>query len=59
MINDILDFSKIEAGRLEIVTSEFNLHLAVEDVMELMSQKTAQKGLEIACHIDPTAIMGP
>ena len=53
VINDILDFSKIEAGRLEIVTSDFDLHVTVEDVIEVLAQKAAKKGLELACHIHP------
>jgi ammonium transporter, Amt family len=51
VINDILDFSKIEAGKLEIVPEDFNLHNAVEDIMEILAHKAAQKGLEMACHI--------
>ncbi len=54
VINDILDFSKIEAGKLDIVNTEFNLHAAVEDVIEMMSQRTAMKGLELGYHIHPT-----
>lgn len=54
VINDILDFSKIEAGKLEIVFSEFNLHDAVEEVMQVLSQKAVSKGLEIACVVEPT-----
>ncbi len=53
VINDILDFSKMEAGKLEIVPTDFNLHLAVEDVMEVLAQIATKKGLEIACHVDP------
>lgn len=54
VINDVLDFSKMEAGKLEIVTSDFNLHAAAEDVIEVLAQQAAKKGLEMACHIDPT-----
>ncbi len=53
VINDILDFSKIEAGKLELVTSDFNLHHAAEEVMELLAQTAAKKGLEIACQMAP------
>lgn len=54
VINDILDFSKIEAGKLEIQAFEFAPGLIVEDVVEIMAQKAGSKGLELACHVDPT-----
>ncbi|HEY7119217.1 MAG TPA: response regulator, partial [Tepidisphaeraceae bacterium] len=53
LINQILDFSKIEAGKLELDDAEFDLRLAVEDVAEMLAQKAAKKGLELACRIDP------
>ena len=51
LINDILDFSKIEAGKLEIESIEFNLHTVVEDVLELLSRKAFEKGLQVAADI--------
>ncbi len=53
LINDILDFSKIEAGKLELESTDFNLHLTVEDAMVMLAQKAAQKNLELACYIAP------
>lgn len=53
LINDILDFSKIEAGKLELESTDFNLHLTVEDAMVMLAQKAAQKDLELACYIAP------
>jgi two-component system sensor histidine kinase/response regulator len=53
VINDILDFSKIEAGKLEIVPGDFDLHVAVEDVIDVLAQKAAGKGLELICHFTP------
>ncbi len=47
IINDILDFSKIEAGKLELEEHTFNLHQAVESALDLLSQKTAEKGVEL------------
>ncbi len=61
VINDILDFSKIEAGKPEIVSYDFNLHGAVGDVMDVMSQTARRKGLELVCHIDqavPSLVCG-
>ncbi|MBK6596817.1 MAG: response regulator [Proteobacteria bacterium] len=51
VINDILDFSKIEAGQLELDRAPFNLREIVEDAIELLSQRSAAKGLELVCDI--------
>jgi signal transduction histidine kinase/DNA-binding response OmpR family regulator/HAMP domain-containing protein len=53
IINDILDFSKVEAGAMEIEQAPFNLHATVEDALELVAAKSAEKGLELVCQIDP------
>jgi signal transduction histidine kinase/DNA-binding response OmpR family regulator len=61
IINDILDFSKIEAGKLELEVIDFNLHAAVEEVLDLLAPKAHGKGLELACviHTDvPPALRG-
>ncbi|MCX7804182.1 MAG: response regulator [Planctomycetota bacterium] len=54
VINDILDFSKIEAGRLELDSVDFDLRTVVEDAVEMLAPKAHEKGLEIACMIDPS-----
>jgi signal transduction histidine kinase/CheY-like chemotaxis protein/HPt (histidine-containing phosphotransfer) domain-containing protein len=53
IINDILDFSKIEAGKLELETIDFELTIAIEDVLELVARKAQAKGLELASFIAP------
>ena len=45
VINDILDFSKIEAGKLDLETINFDLRVAIEEVIDLIGQKTSEKGL--------------
>ncbi len=47
LINDILDFSKIDAGKLELETHPFNLREGVENVLDLVAAKAAEKGLEL------------
>ncbi|MDA3959627.1 MAG: ATP-binding protein [Planctomycetota bacterium] len=47
IINDILDFSKIEAGRMDVERVTFNLEDAIADVMELVANHAASKGLEL------------
>ncbi|MBI2949777.1 MAG: response regulator [Verrucomicrobia bacterium] len=53
IINDILDFSKIEAGKLELDKSEFDLRENVVDSLRALSIRAGQKGLELACRINP------
>lgn len=53
IINDILDFSKIEAGRMELEDFPFEVATCVEDSLELLSAKAAEKGLELAHWVDP------
>ena len=53
LINAILDFSKIEAGKLELVEIEFDLAIAVEEVIDMFSERAEKKGLLLACHVDP------
>ncbi|HEX8914554.1 MAG TPA: response regulator [Humisphaera sp.] len=54
IINQVLDFSKIEAGKLELCARDFALPSAVEEVMAVLAQKAAAKGLELAYRIDPS-----
>ncbi len=53
IINDILDFSKIEAGHFELEALDFNLHLIVEEVVELFAERAHSKNLELSCRISP------
>ena len=61
VINDILDFSKIEAGKLEIENITFNPFLVLENVIEAITVKAAEKNLNIRCYIPadlPKKIIG-
>jgi signal transduction histidine kinase/DNA-binding response OmpR family regulator len=53
LINDILDFSKIEAGKLVLERTVFNLHEIIGDTMKSLAVRAHEKGLELACHIEP------
>jgi len=53
LINDILDFSKIEAGRLSIERIELNLRILLEEVVELLAPKAAEKRIELALRYAP------
>jgi signal transduction histidine kinase/DNA-binding response OmpR family regulator len=54
LINDILDFSKIESGQFEVDDQPFDLVKCVEDCVELLGVRAAEKKLELAVAIDPT-----
>jgi CheY-like chemotaxis protein/HPt (histidine-containing phosphotransfer) domain-containing protein len=61
LINDILDFSKIEAGKLELEPHSFRIRDCIEESLELIAPKAAEKGLELAYWIDeqvPETIVG-
>ncbi len=47
VINDILDFSKIEAGRMTILREPFDLQSVVEDSVQMLRPKAAQKGIDL------------
>ena len=53
ILNDILDFSKIEAGKLEMEFIEFDLTVILNNVMDLLSIKSDEKGLDLDLNIDP------
>jgi CheY-like chemotaxis protein/nitrogen-specific signal transduction histidine kinase/HPt (histidine-containing phosphotransfer) domain-containing protein len=48
IINDILDFSKIDAGKLELDSRPFELRRCVEEALELVTHKAAEKSLDLA-----------
>ena len=53
LIDDILDFSKIEARRLALELLDFDLRTTLEDIAEMISVRTAEKGIELICLVDP------
>jgi CheY-like chemotaxis protein/HPt (histidine-containing phosphotransfer) domain-containing protein len=48
IINDILDFSKIESGKLELENRSFDLRTCIEEAMDLLAAKAAEKELDLA-----------
>lgn len=53
ILNDILDFSKIEAGKLELEYIPVNLQTLCEDISDLVSIKTQEKGVEFYLRLRP------
>ena len=52
IINDILDFSKIESGKLELENHPFELHTCIEEALDLLAPKAAEKNLDLAYVVD-------
>ncbi|MFC1654683.1 PAS domain S-box protein [Myxococcota bacterium] len=55
IINDLLDFSSIETGRMSIEHVPFDLKFAVDDVIQVLSARAIETGLELAVHYSPDA----
>ena len=53
LINDILDFSKIEAGRLDFESIDFDIQNVIEDSIDAVALRAAEKGLELLVDIEP------
>ena len=53
IINDILDYSKIESGKLELERHPFDVIKLVEDSVELMSIRAADKNLDLLYFVEP------
>ncbi len=47
LINDILDFSKIESGKLDLEEHPFDIRTCIEESLDLVAAKAAQKKLEV------------
>ena len=61
IINDILDFSKIEADRLELESHPFLLRECMENALDLLAARAAEKSLDLAYYVaeeTPEAIVG-
>jgi signal transduction histidine kinase/YesN/AraC family two-component response regulator len=61
IINDILDFSKIEAGKMELDSRPFNLRECLEEILDLLSPKAAEKKIDLIYQVDeavPEIVIG-
>jgi CheY-like chemotaxis protein/nitrogen-specific signal transduction histidine kinase/HPt (histidine-containing phosphotransfer) domain-containing protein len=57
IINDILDFSKIESGKMDLEQIPFSLTETVEEALDLLAAKAAEKRLDLAYQVE-TGIPG-
>ncbi|MBH8574664.1 response regulator [Nostocaceae cyanobacterium CENA369] len=53
LINDILDLSKIEANQLEVQWENINVPELCRNVLALVKEKAANKGLKLCLELDP------
>jgi PAS domain S-box-containing protein len=61
IINDILDFSKLEQEKTELEYQPFHLQNTIEEALDLVAAKAAEKKLNLAYTIDkvtPSSIRG-
>jgi signal transduction histidine kinase len=59
--NDILDFSKVESGKLALEEHPFDLRTCIEEAMELLAPKAAEKKLDLVYELDdsvPVTVIG-
>ncbi|WP_457651875.1 response regulator [Rhodocaloribacter sp.] len=53
LINDILDLSKIEAERIELETAPLQVRALVEEALDVVAVRAAEKELALAYHLAP------
>ena len=53
LINEILDFSKIEDGKIEIIPVKYETASMIGDLVNIISDRAAGKGLSLELNIDP------
>ncbi|MDD1742550.1 MAG: response regulator [Methanotrichaceae archaeon] len=61
IINDILDFSKLEQEKTELEYQPFNLNDTIEEAIDLVAARAAEKKLNLAYTLDkatPSSIIG-
>lgn len=51
ILNDMLDYSRIEGGNLELENEAFNVHSAVEEVVDMFKPSALEKKLELILYI--------
>ncbi|KAK7258364.1 hypothetical protein RIF29_23937 [Crotalaria pallida] len=61
VINEVLDQAKIEANKLELEAVAFNPHAILDEVLSLFSDKSNEKGIELAVYASnqvPDVVIG-
>lgn len=58
IINDVLDFSKIESGKMELVEVSYDFASVIHDVMNMITSRADNKGLNLRLKLDETLPAG-
>ena len=61
LVNDLLDFSKIESGKLKLEEQPFDLYRCLQESIDLLATKAADKGLYLThriSHQTPQFVQG-
>ncbi len=53
LLNDILDVSKIEAGRIDLEAIDLDIRAVIDDAVDSVALRAAEKSLELVIDIDP------
>lgn len=53
LVNDLLDISQIEAGTFKLVPVEFELHVLLEDTLQIVGYQARKRGLSLIFELDP------
>ncbi len=53
LVDDLLDYASIEAGRFELRQRQENLRSLIENVVEMLSHRAHDKGIEIGSLVSP------
>ncbi len=60
LVNSILDFSRVEAGQIDLTEAPVDLRRCVEEIVELLSLRAAEKSLTLKALVDvrvPTSLL--
>ncbi len=52
LVNDLLDVSKIEHGEFDLDERTYDIQALVDDVLDALAARAAQKNLELRAHVD-------
>ena len=52
LVNDMLDMTRIESGKISLVTTKFNIELAIKDIVKSLEGQAKQKGLNLISEFD-------
>lgn len=53
LVNDILDLERMASGKATLLSSEFNLHELLSNIMDTFSNRAERVGLELTLQCDP------